>query len=122
MIKKLLLGFLVCYSVNLFGQTNNSAQIVWKTDPFDHKVFIENQGQFNNDLPNNANVLFEASFGKIKACFTTTGLTYRFDSIKGGPGHEEEDENPEAKVPPTHTIYYMSMTWVNSNSNVTVIG
>src|SRR5690348_12657059 len=111
MNKKLLFLFLACFSLSVFSQTDNSGSLIWKTNPFDHKLFIENVGQFNNDLPGNATVLFEASFGKIKACFTASGVTYRFDSINGGPSsNEEEDENPLGKTPPVHTMYYMSMS------------
>ena len=123
MMKKLLslFCFLVCYAAAGFSQANSgqSIQPLWKLNPFDHKLFIENQGQFNQDLPNESNVLFQASFGDIKAYFTAKGLTYKYDKAES---KEEDESNPEeqGKVPPKHTLYYLSAQWVGANPGVTV--
>src|SRR5580698_5280252 len=48
----------------------------WKANPFDHQVFILNQGQFDGAIPGNEKILYGAQLGKIWAYFTSHSIVY----------------------------------------------
>ncbi len=96
----------------------------WKVQPFDHKVFIENQGQFDKLVNDNSKVIFAAQIGdNLFAYFTTNGIVYRnveypkyADAKKGAK--EDPDYDPDRK-PIVPVISYLNMHWIGSNPNVT---
>ncbi|HTB05672.1 MAG TPA: hypothetical protein VK806_01880, partial [Bacteroidia bacterium] len=119
--KKLLLvsAILLCAwaSKSLAQQVGDSK---WEIkDPFTHKVFIENKGQFK--LPgNNEPVLFAFDEGASGIYFTRKGITYRFTKITAKEKEEsarskEEEDKSEAQTDA------VNMVWLGSNSNVQVV-
>src|SRR5579884_3664653 len=90
MSKKLLLvfvalctTFLVTAQTTRQGKDNGSTKgqksdWAWTVQPFDHKVFIENRGQFDQLVGSKSKVLFGAQLGdNLFAYFTTNGVIYR---------------------------------------------
>ncbi|HWY97662.1 MAG TPA: hypothetical protein VNY36_01140, partial [Bacteroidia bacterium] len=94
----------------------------WAVSPFDHKVFIENQGQFDGQIKGSQKVLYQAMLGAVKAYFTPQGVVYSFDEVylpkrkKGDKGKEDDDNVKDVK----HTVRCLDATWEGCNPNVTV--
>ncbi|MGP8215415.1 MAG: T9SS type A sorting domain-containing protein [Bacteroidia bacterium] len=95
------------YSQNS-SKNQNGFKEKWKINPFDHKIFIENKGQFDADVKNENidKVLYEAVLGgDIKAYFTPNGILYR--QVK----FVSKDKVVVNKV---------GVLWEGSNPNVTI--
>ncbi len=94
---------------------------------FDHKVFIENQGQYDGEFDSKEKILFHAKWkaGQIKAYFTPNGIKYRHtyfvvDSTKvDNDGDKEEKGDKEAPHIAIHQD--VSVTWVGASSNVAIV-
>lgn len=87
---------LALYFVFIFCAAASKAQrTVWQTVPFQFDFFIENKGQYSQDIldETSAPVLYVADFGKVKAYFTAKGPVYRLEQLPELK-HEEEEENP----------------------------
>ncbi|MGP8216114.1 MAG: gliding motility-associated C-terminal domain-containing protein [Bacteroidia bacterium] len=82
----------------------------WTTAPFDHKVFIENKGQFNAGVPGNDKVIYSASLGAVNLYFTSHGIVYEYDEYI-------KNTKDKFQKPVTH---YLDAEWENSNPAVTV--
>lgn len=90
----------------------------WSTNPFDHQLFVVNQGQFDKDLNTREKVAFYTMLGKTKIYFTARGLVYRTDVSNAGKengGTEAEEEKSKTLTP-----HYLNATWQGANSNVTL--
>ncbi|MBI2270127.1 MAG: SprB repeat-containing protein [Bacteroidetes bacterium] len=100
--------------------SSNGYKVKWNVNPFDQKIFIENQGQFDVVLPNKGKVLFGAELGQIKAFFTANGLTYRYDEYPESKKENEEKEELEPATFLKHKTHYLAFTWEGANPNVTI--
>lgn len=138
MIKKLSLwAFLLIWITSGFSQgtTGNQSvgnkpqgRIVWTTNPFDYKEFIENKGQFDNAVRNSSSdweksgedtkILFAARSGSAFVYFTTNGIIYRYIEYKNNEDPASHD--PDAKGPPTVIPHYLYANWTGSNPGVTI--
>ena len=131
----ILLGALILPCLVVSGQSsvkksNNSGtgstkgfNVKWTANPFDHQVFIQNDGEFDGGgLPGNEKVLYAAQMGKVWAYFTAHGIIYRYLEKKdnGEKAKEKDADEKEARVKPD--IYYMQSNWQNANAAVAVIG
>ena len=93
--------------------------------PFEHKVFVENLGQFDgNDLLPGSKILYGIYNQNKQIYFTKKGVAYRMDKIqkeskteKKRKGREEEEEEYKHKV----NSYMIRMEWENTSPNARVI-
>jgi gliding motility-associated-like protein len=116
---------LASLSISVHGRTqqhskgyNTNATNKWTTNAFDNKLFVENKGQFDNDIQGNNKVLYEASFGLVQAYFTATGITYRYEELAKRSGADENKDPDEIDQKPV--IHYLTEKWINSNPDVTI--
>jgi gliding motility-associated-like protein len=96
----------------------------WMAKPFDHKVFIENKGQFNAEVNNKRTVLYEATLGgNVKAYFMPTGIFFRQITFVKDDGDKDDDkaekDDPDAKRTPL--VHRMTALWEGSNPDVTIV-
>ena len=82
----------------------------WTVSPFDSKVFIENRGQFNNEVESKDKILYSVKLGDVNMYFTASGIVYKYDELV-------KDKNAEQKQPVSQ---YLTTEWENSSPNVTV--
>src|ERR1035437_8829629 len=93
-IMLLAIAFSSMFANNSFAQTNeNNAKPKWTNgNPFEHKLFIENKGQFDKkDTLANSNILYGVTLGEIQIYFTSSGLTYRRDEFAKGDEEDREE-------------------------------
>lgn len=117
--------FLLSFTIAFAGKKN------WTIDPFEQKLFIENKGQFNNDL-NKKEVVFYASVSGMDVYFTPQGVHYTHNNLlpdkkltkklhRGSSVVQFIDEEDVER----HTQLKKSqfeMTWIGSNPHVNIIG
>jgi len=96
---------------------NSAFNVNWTKEPFDHKLFIENNGQFDGDAPNGSKILFKACLGKVDAYFTPNGLIYRYAELPKLSGEKETEQGEDTIKPPFH--YFLS-EWEGANPEVKV--
>ncbi|WP_395044999.1 gliding motility-associated C-terminal domain-containing protein [Flavobacterium sp.] len=117
-LKNLLLFALLCITL----QGNSQNRFVASGDIFGNRVFIKNNGQFNNILPNNKEVLYGYVNSDEQVYFSNQGLTYLLQKKK--PLSHEEFEKIEhgKKIKRKATKkYFVSVNWENSNPNAEII-
>ena len=126
-----LLTLILLTSIGLSAQQSSDNQYKhnWTAQPFDYKLFIENKGQCDKDIPGTNKILFQARIGRLDAYFTTQGMTYRYKDW-GSPKkdqqkekeerkrHEEGDKDKEEASP----TKYLSLMWIGSNPDATIEG
>jgi len=105
------------YSQTLTKKTQSApagnAQIKWKTAPFNHQVFIENNGQFDGAIPGNEKILYGVQLGGVWAYFTSHGVTYRY--VEMPKKHEtvkDDDKDNQAKA----IVHYLNSSWEGANA------
>ena len=116
----------------LSAQSNSGEpyKLNWTKQPFDYKIFVENKGQFEGQIPLKSKVYFQATIGKVQAFFTPKGVVYRYQEQPDPKGkaerekaeremerngklkHEEEKERP---------VIFLNLIWQGSNPNVAII-
>jgi len=106
-------GFLFCN-----GQTTKA----WSVQPYDLRVFIQNAGQFDQEVNEKAVVLYSAKLADyLHVYFTTNGIVYRLidypnvNKKTGDLGDPDKDAKPAV-------MHYLSCHWEGSNPNVTIEG
>jgi gliding motility-associated-like protein len=121
-----LLFILICACANVCNAQQASSMVKWEIHNFsEHKVFIENQGQF--DLPGgNTPVLFAAVNGGAKIYFTQSGIVYSLIKKTVKKNSEENrvsEESKEEEKKNTIDIQQdqLSMTWVDANPDAKII-
>ena len=99
------------------GTNEKSFKANWETNPFDHQVFIENKGQFDEVIPGQK-VLYTVNLGDIQAFFTATGIVYRITTypISDIPKGQDPDQNG----PPKPVIKYLYSKWEGANNNAVI--
>ncbi|HTB32607.1 MAG TPA: gliding motility-associated C-terminal domain-containing protein [Bacteroidia bacterium] len=105
---------------------NSAPSRAWTvSNPFEHKVFIENAGQFTNDEKNSNKqpILYYNKLGNIQLYFTASSITFRYDSTVKTV---DDEENDTGLSPPDHdknikTIpQFLTMNWQNANPDVEI--
>jgi len=89
---------------------NKGYKVKWKATPFDHQVFIANQGQFNESIPGKEKIVYAAQLGDVWAYFTAHGIVYCYKKF---PADKDPDKGGEIKP----VIHYTSSNWVNSETS-----
>lgn len=72
----------------------------WVTNPYDFTIFIENNGQFDKEVPHsNTKIFYGIQFGMLKAFFTKKGLVYQLTepNTKGNAKERELEKGERAK-------------------------
>jgi len=110
------------------GLTNSSK--AWTRNPFDHNLFIQNQGQFGPELKTTEKTLYMAKLGSVNAYFTANGLIYRYaqypklnnhDRVKGKKGQSvEEEREEEERAHAKPTIHFLNAIWEGANPDARV--
>jgi len=100
----------------------------WDVKPFDHKVFVENKGQFTNETGRTDDkILYEAKLGRIKAYFLPGGLVYRYEGwFEKSEAEREKEELERAKERDKGhveelTVKFQRAVWVGANPEAEVI-
>jgi len=109
--------FFLC-SLFIHAQTSKSSvgKINWITNPFEHKAFIKNEGQFAEEEKKGSKIIYQAILGKIKAYFTTTGIIYEYDKFP--VKNKDRDPDDEKNLTPEHL--YMYVNWQGANTQVSI--
>ena len=103
---------LFSFAIQSFGQKAN-----WTVNPFNHKIFVENNGQFDADINTSDKVLYQANLGDVKMYFTSQGVIYKYDEHIKSTGSADVDRDKEILKPVTH---YLSATWVGANPQANI--
>ena len=91
-------------------------------EPFRQKVFVRNEGQFNNPLKSSPEViLFGASLDGVDMFFSPTGLTYRYVEVTQVGEEKETREGAGEEERMKVTPRYISMEWAGANPGVQVV-
>ncbi|HXB13769.1 MAG TPA: hypothetical protein VNZ45_17400, partial [Bacteroidia bacterium] len=107
---------------NCYSQVNSWASNWSVKDPFEKKVFIENnEGQFDCGKDNkNAKIYFSAKVTGLDIYFSSVGVIYRHDNVISNgeePEKQAEQRIEKAKVEPQ----FFSEIWKGANTDVEVI-
>lgn len=87
----------------------------WTTNPFDHKVFIQNLGQFHQVATDS--ILYGAQLGASFVYFTKNKFIYQntvYDTAGMGKDHDTVNFNARKR------IYTTKATWENASTNDTL--
>jgi len=89
--------------------------------PFEHDVFIENKGQFIEQVQKGVGspILYYSHKGHIHIYFTETGITFEHDSAYMADGGDDKggaDDDAKVEILPI----FMHMTWADANANAKV--
>ncbi len=110
------------------GITSPGYTSKWDTKPFDHKIFVENKGQFTTETGRAGDrILYEAKLGKVKAYFLPNGIVYRKEGWFLEDEAEKEKEEMERARDRDKGIYekipvqFQRMNWVDANPDPEVI-
>lgn len=90
---------------------------LWQVkNPFEQKVFIENNaGQFDKLVNNNEKILFTAYCNGAQLLFTASGILYRCVQLP------EEKRNEEDKKTEPPKVVFFKAGWVGTNESVQVM-
>ncbi len=103
-------------------QPGNDYKVKWTAEPFDHKLFIKNAGQFNKDINTNDKVIYGAQVGRANAYFTNNGLIYKYKKLSE-PKRKESKKEVEKEISgekDQDETHYANIVWVGSNPNATI--
>ncbi|MBI2269248.1 MAG: hypothetical protein HYU69_02705, partial [Bacteroidetes bacterium] len=124
-------------AVTLTGSAVKAQVADWTSNPFEHRAFVKNNGQFNFSLtggslkPLNTQILYGASANGVELYFTTNGITYKHNELipateeekeeleKGRSSYfknEKEERSINKSVP-----RFLSIEWLGSNPNSEII-
>jgi len=116
--KQVLTCFILAFSVVLHAQQKSG----WTVHaPFEHNVFIENNGQFIEQVKRGVgdNILYYSHKGHLHVYFTQTGLTFEYDSAYRADDDDlkgKADDDANIKILPV----FMHVTWEGANKNANI--
>jgi len=109
-------GFLCSQSIS--SQSIKGGKVKWAVkDPFEHKVFIENKGQFNNAVSSSEKILYFAKIGNVNAYFTAHGLYYKIEESFQSTDPDKENEHPEEWQYTPPVVHTISMNWQGASTS-----
>ncbi|HTB31948.1 MAG TPA: PKD domain-containing protein [Bacteroidia bacterium] len=100
------------------NQVPQVGKINWSVDPFEHAVFVENNGQFDDVIPGEK-IFFEAKLGPVIAYFTARGIVYKHVEYEKLDFSKGQDPDADGKAP-KQTFYYLTANWQGANSGTTI--
>ncbi len=90
-------------------------------DVFGSRVFIENKGQFDNDLPGKNKILAVLDNGTEKIYFTDKGLVYKVQKKESLTEEQREaEERGEKTGVKSDLTSYVQMEWEHMNRQVSI--
>jgi hypothetical protein len=106
-----------------FSSSAKSVGTSWASNPFEHFVFVENKGQFDNKAADkNSKVYYNASSGGVEMYFAPGGVTYRHDNVivrknvhEEGSGKSEEDEKEKVSRSTKVEHQFLQVEWVGAD-------
>ncbi len=99
------------------GTTKKSA-VKWTTNPFDHQVFIENNGQFDGKINSGEKILYGVQLGHVGIYFTANKVIYRYDK---NYFKKSASDDPDDIRNFKHEVYFLSAEWKDANKSTSVI-
>ena len=133
-LSAVLISFLINFQP-VKGQVTNSNsgipksspgyKINWTSNPFDHQLFIENQGQFTGP-ENGDKILYGAQLGNMYVFITPHGLVYKYTEhpevhISPDKKHYQMVDPDEINPKDKPIDHYLSAIWEGSNNNVSIV-
>src|SRR6185437_13532998 len=120
-MNKILLSLLIVVFAFTFS-TEQTTKPEWSINPFDHKVFIQNAGQFDELVKEKAVILYGAQLGdNLFAYFTTNGIIFRtIEFPRISPKNAKGEDPDKEMLPPVE--HFLSAHWEGSNPDVTAEG
>jgi|GEM_PF-980490 len=112
---------MLTYQGQVKGQTNTTATTTnWSTNPFNHKLFIENKGQFDAYARKDDKILYGALLGKVFAFITNHGLVYEYTEYpeRTSEPDEEKDKIDTSDKP---ILHYLDVAWQGSDNNGNIV-
>ncbi len=95
----------------------------WTLKPFDHKVFVENLGQFDTLINEHADIKFMAQIGdNLFVYFTTNGIIFKTIDFPKIDEDAVEDSAQALNKANTPVYHYLNAHWINCNALLTVDG
>jgi gliding motility-associated-like protein len=111
--------FLTYFQLFVFSQSAN--QFNASGDIFGCRVFIENKGQFSNEIPNGDAIKYGYINGDEKVYFSPQGVSYLLEKKYILTEHQREKVEHGKELKPMPIKKYMvNMIWENANSNVQI--
>lgn len=116
--------FLLFIGLTVSGQ--NTKPLWVNNTLFNRNVFIENKGQFFEEEKADVGktILYSSRKGKIHLYFSSSALTFRYDSIIPGESLKENEDEDKGGKPGeanfTSQHEFMSVTWDGANPDVQV--
>jgi gliding motility-associated-like protein len=108
-------------SIILLAQKTNVPNFIKDKNVLGTRVFIENNGQYNNPLDVNEKVLFVYDHLGEKIFFTQKGLIYEMrDKFSLTEEEREAIEHGQPGIEKEPKAYYTSMNWLNANASIQV--
>lgn len=117
-----LLAILLVSATNENIVEHSNVSTNWSVDPFNFNLFVKNEGQFNELNTKVGNeIIYAVEEPQMMAYFTKKGVTYKITEIVSGDEesekayknyNEEEDDKPSVKEK------YLTLEWLNANSDV----
>jgi len=90
------------------------------TNPFGHKVFIENKGQFDGKSnTGSSQILFSTNSSGVEVFFTREEITYRYDKASVRKKEDNQEENEQAEN--NSEVFFYSAHWIGANPAVNII-
>src|ERR1700739_2484090 len=114
----LLFALSTCFTAN--AQQNTSTAKWITKNVFQHDVFIENKGQFDNDVASQTKqpVLYYSLKGSEQLYFSANAITFKYDSLVKVDDESigRDDDRRKINIVPQ----FMSITWVGANANTEI--
>lgn len=118
-VKILLLVFFFVLGRSYAGQPGK--KLMNDNDVFGTRIFIENKGQFNSYINTGDAVKYALLNGEENIFFTPKGLVYKYTKRYAISERKREQAEHGKNVKFKQDVcYYVSMKWVNANTNITI--
>ncbi len=117
----LFLSLLTPFSISA---QQTGGQVTWSSKAFNHTVFVENKGQFNDKADRKSDVLYGFVSEGMQIYLTTNGVIYQHEeTILHKENEEKERKRGEKKEEerPEYIQHIVKMNWDGANPSVRVI-
>jgi gliding motility-associated-like protein len=114
------LFFVVIVAMSGLAQAG-AEKIRWQSDPFEHKVFVENKGQLDgmNGLKRSS-IRYAVMSEGVAIYFTSQGLTYRHDEYRASASSKATEKEREEHKPESIS-QFVHMEWEGADPNAEII-
>ena len=114
--------FILCFSLLLSFELYSQHVFEINGDIFGRRVFIKNNGQFDDALPNHQTIDYAYINGTEQVYFNKTGVTYLLQKPEPLTHQQREEREHEKSITVKPTIKKnIHVTWENANPDVEII-